>query len=159
MYQLIVITGTPGVGKTTLAKELAKQLGWNRLDLHDHYSELASTFNKDKDCYDLDLKKVVALVKRELKQDNLILDSHIAHLLPKSLVAVCIVLTCLNLKKLESRLKKRKYSKKKIRENLDAEIFQICLLEAQEKQKKVLVFDTSKRKNKRQRLRQIEQAL
>jgi len=57
---------------------------------------------------------------------------------------LCIVTKC-DLKKLESRLKKRKYSQSKIRENLDAEIFDVCLNEAKENGHKIMVVDTTKR--------------
>jgi adenylate kinase len=145
--KLLIITGTPGTGKSTLAKILAQKLNYERLDLHKHYKELATTYNKQKQCYDLNFKKVLKLVKEKLKttkKNGIILDSHIAHHLPKSVADLCIVLTCSNLKELQKRLKKRKYSKEKIRENLDAEIFQICLTQAQEKKHKIITFDTSK---------------
>jgi adenylate kinase len=135
----IVITGTPCTGKTTLAKFVEKKLDYKRLDLHDYYEKLAVAYNKEKKCYDLDLKKLESLVKKQ--KGNLVIDSHIAHLLPKKMVDLCIVLTCSNLKELEKRLQKRKYSSKKIRENLDAEIFQICLNESKELEHKLLVFD------------------
>lgn len=147
--KLIVITGTPGTGKSTLAKLLAKKLKLPRLNLHQFYKQISLRYNAKKQCYDLDNKKVLALVQKELKHNktDIIIDSHISHLLPKKLVRLCIVLQCSNLKQLQRRLKKRKYSKKKIRENLDAEIFQVCLLEAQERKQKLLVFDTSAKNN------------
>jgi broad-specificity NMP kinase len=46
------------------------------------------------------------------------------------------------LKKLKKRLEKRNYSKSKIRENLDAEIFDVCLVEAKEKGHKIKVIET-----------------
>lgn len=147
MSKVIVITGTPGVGKSTLARKLASQLGYARLDLHKYYSLLSVGYNKKKQCYDIDIKKFQKLVEAKLKEPaakkGLIIDSHIAHLLPKQLVDLCIVLTCSNLKELERRLKKRKYSARKIRENLDAEIFQVCLMEAKEKGHKIKVIDNS----------------
>lgn len=148
--KLIIITGTPGTGKSTLAKLLVKQLDYERLDLHQYYKQLSTIYNRKKQCYDLDEEKVLTLVKKQLKttqREGIIIDSHIAHHLPKSLVTLCIVLTCSNLKELEKRLKKRKYSKQKIRENLDAEIFQICLTESQEKKHKIVAVDTSKKMN------------
>ncbi|MDO8655853.1 MAG: AAA family ATPase, partial [Nanoarchaeota archaeon] len=75
---------------------------------------------------------------------GLIIDSHISHLLPSKIVDLCIVLTCSHLKVLQKRLQQRKYSQSKIRENLDAEIFQICLMEAREMRHKIIIFDTSK---------------
>ena len=145
---LIIITGTPCTGKSTLAKALIRKLGYERLGLHHHYTTISSGYNKKKQAYDIDKKKFIALIKRKLSQTKkgLVVDSHISHLLPHKLVDVCIVLTCSNLKLLQKRLKKRKYSKEKIRENLDAEIFQVCLLEAREQKHKIIVFDTSKDK-------------
>ena len=145
MGKLIVISGTPGTGKSTWTEILVKKLGFNRLEVHDYYKQISISYNKKKQCYDIDMKKFEKLVKSKLKEGNLIVDSHISHLLPKTLVNLCIVLTCSNLKKLEKRLQVRKYSKKKIKENLDAEVFQICLIETQEKGHKVVTFDTSKK--------------
>ena len=154
---LIAISGSPGVGKSTLAKFLAKKLGYDRLDLHYYYKRISTRYNRSKQSYDINYKKFEKLVKEKLNQTKkgLIIDSHISHLLPKKLVDLCIVLTHSNLKTLEKRLKARKYSKKKIQENLDAEIFQICLMEAQEKGHKVLVFDTAKEIHKQRIVQKI----
>jgi len=138
---LVIITGTPGVGKTTLAKKIVK-LGYTRLDLHDHYKEISTRYDRKKQCYDIDVKKFTALVKKKVKEhEKVVVDSHISHLLPKKMVDLCIILTCSDLKKLKRRLVARKYSKKKIEENIQAEIFQVCLEEA--KGHNVKVFDVA----------------
>ncbi len=144
--KVIVITGTPGVGKSTLARVLAAKLGWERLDLHAHYKKISVGYDARKHCYVVDVRKLEKLVREKLKTSGkgLILDSHIAHLLPRRLVRLCIVLVCSDLKLILRWLKRRGYSKAKIRENLDAEIFQHCLLEAKEKGHKVMVFDTAR---------------
>ncbi|MBI2665226.1 AAA family ATPase [Candidatus Woesearchaeota archaeon] len=147
MSKLIIITGTPGTGKSTLAVKLARLLKFQRINLHDFYSEMSVGYDRKNKCYDVNINKFISLVKK-LKKENkkgLILDSHIAHLLPKQLVDLCVVIICPNLKILEARLKKRKYSSHKIRDNLDAEIFQICLNEAKEKGHKVIILDGSKK--------------
>ncbi len=144
--KLIFITGTPGTGKSTLAKALASKGGYERLNLHHYYKSISSGYDKQKQVYDIDKKKFMALVIKKLSpsKKGLIVDSHISHLLPRKLVDTCIVLTCSNLKVLQKRLQQRKYSTEKIRENLDAEIFQICLVEAQEQRYRIITFDTAK---------------
>ena len=140
---LIIITGTPGTGKSTLAVALAQQRGWKRIDLHEHYPALALSYDKQKQCYDLDQKAFVKLLKEKVKGGkDLILDSHVGHLLPANMVGLCVVLVCSDLKKLKKRLEKRGYATAKVRENLDTEIFQVCLMEAKEHGHTVVVFDT-----------------
>ena len=61
--------------------------------------------------------------------------------MPRKYVDKCIITKC-DLKELEKRLQKRKYSKEKIRENLDAEIFDTCRVEALEAGHNVEVVNT-----------------
>jgi adenylate kinase len=63
--------------------------------------------------------------------------------LPSKYVDLCYVTKC-DLKTLKKRLEKRRYSKEKIRENLDAEILDVCLIEALENKHKVKVINTTK---------------
>ena len=67
MYKLIAISGTPGTGKSTLAKYLAKKIKYFRLDLSSYYPELSKGYNLKKHCYDINLKKFKSLVKRTKK--------------------------------------------------------------------------------------------
>ena len=55
-----------------------------------------------------------------------------------------IIITKCNINILKNRLKKRKYNEKKIKDNLEAEIFNVCFEEAKEKGHKILIVDTSK---------------
>ncbi|MDP3990069.1 MAG: AAA family ATPase [archaeon] len=143
----IIITGTPGVGKSTLAEALRKKDFW-RLDIHHYYEDISTAYNRSKQCYDLDMKKVEKLVKEKIKEHpKIVIDSHVAHLLPSKLVDLCVVLVCSDLKLLQKRLEKRGYTQKKVRENLDAEIFQICLLESLENGHNVMIFDVGKKQS------------
>ena len=149
--KIIAVTGTPGVGKSTIARLLSKELKYTRIDLSKHYQDISVGYNRSKKCYDVDIKKIQALIQKfATKHQGIIIDSHIAHLLPKKMINMCIVVTCSDLKKLEKRLVKRKYSPKKIRENLDSEIFQICLNEAKEKGHKIAIIANSLKVTKKE---------
>ncbi len=143
--RIVVITGTPGVGKTTLAKELVRK-GYERLDLHRFYTQISDKYDTRKQCYVIDYTKLVALVKKRLHETTakgLVVDSHVTHYLPAKLVDLCVVLCCSDLKVLKRRLQKRKYSVAKIQENLEAEIMQVCLNEARTRKHKIVMFDTA----------------
>ena len=104
------------------------------------------------------IKKTLLLknkTNKKLKIKNgLVIDSHLSHYLPKRYVDLCIVTKC-NLKTLEKRLKKRGYSKGKIRENLDCEIFDTCFSEAKEKGHEVIALDTGRKINMKEIIKQI----
>jgi len=143
--RVIIITGTPGTGKSTLAKALSRNLNLPRLDLHRYYKYIAVAYNRKKRCYDVDLRKFEDVVNQKVRENKkgLIVDTHISHWLPKRLVRLGIVLQCSDLKQLQRRLKRRHYSAPKIQENLEAEIFQVCRTEAEEQGHTIKVFDTA----------------
>jgi adenylate kinase len=86
-------------------------------------------------------KSLINLIKSS--KESIIIDSHLSHYLPKKYVDLCIVTKC-SLKILEKRLKKRGYHEEKIRENLDVEIFDVCLNEARSLNHNIIVTDTTK---------------
>ncbi|MBW2981137.1 AAA family ATPase [Candidatus Woesearchaeota archaeon] len=144
----IIVTGTPGTGKTTLAKKLNKKLGYDYIDVKEIIKEdkLKEGYDRKKKCYIVDIKKLNKVLVETIKKaaKSIIIDSHLSHYLPKKYVDLCIVTKC-NLKELKKRLEKnKKYSKSKVRENLDCEIFDVCLNEAKEAGHKVIVIDTTK---------------
>ena len=173
----IIVTGSVGTGKTTLAKKLSKKLNYEYIDVNEVIKEnkLDREYDKKRKCYVVDIKKLnKALIKSinqykesikneinkikksKIKKTNktnsikklkkikgIIIDSHLSHYLPKKYVDLCIVTKC-DLKELQKRLKKKKYDKEKIRENLDCEIFDVCLNEAREAGHKIIVINTTK---------------
>lgn len=155
---VIIVSGTPGTGKTSVAKALAKKLNYEYIDVNDviKKQKIPTTYDKKRRCKVIDIKKLnSALIKIIKKNKNCIIDSHISHYLPKRYVDLCIITKC-DLKTLQRRLKKRKYSNKKIRENLDSEIFEVCLIEAEEKGHKLFELDTTKKPNIDKLIKQLK---
>ena len=141
---VIIITGTPGTGKTELAHQLTEEMGFDFIDVQEIVTEnkLSEDLDEDRGCAIIDTQKLNEILIPRLKKRDSILEGHFIHHLPSKYVDLCIVTKC-DLKKLKGRLEERGYSEEKVRENLDAEIFDNCLVEAEEMGHKVLVVDLS----------------
>ncbi len=144
--KVIAVTGTPGTGKTVLAKKLAKKHNYQYIDVNGLISshKLHEKYDKKMKTRIVDAKKLSTFLMGHIKKlhaKGVVVDSHLSHHLPESFVDVCYVTTC-SLPKLKQRLKKRGYSAQKIKDNLEAEAFQTCLTEAQEAGHNVVVRKT-----------------
>jgi adenylate kinase len=148
--EVILVSGTPGTGKTTVAKKTAKDKKYKYIDvkkvildnkLEDGFDKKRDTKIIDTDKLNAALIKIIGEEKKNKKTKGLVIDSHMSHYLPKKYATKCIITKC-DLKTLKKRLEERKYSKAKVRENLDAEIFDVCRTEAQELGHKVEVIYT-----------------
>ena len=142
---VIIVTGCPATGKTTIAKKISKEKNLKYMDVNNLIKEnrLYSYYDKKDKSYVVDVRKLNRFLVNLIRKDkNIVLDSHLIHYLPAKYVDECIVTKC-NLKELKKRLEKRKYHKEKIRKNLDCEIFDVCRIEALENKHKVRVVDTS----------------
>lgn len=140
---IICVTGSVGTGKTTLAKKLAKKLGYKLIEISKLVKEkkLSEEYDEIDKTDVVDVKKLnKELINLINKNKNLIIEGHLSHYLPKKYVDKCIVTTC-NINVLRDRLKKRKYSSKKIKDNLAVEIFDTILIEA--RKHKFIQVDTT----------------
>ena len=130
MKQAIVITGTPGTGKTTISK-LLHEAGYDIIEVGKlvKESKLYEFFDEETDSYVVDdqrlNQKLIELVESSTSAKPLVLDGHVVEL-PPSYVTCCIVLRC-SISLLRQRLKDRNYSAAKIEENVEAEIMEIIL--------------------------------
>ncbi|MBD3204533.1 AAA family ATPase [Candidatus Woesearchaeota archaeon] len=152
--RVIAVSGTPGTGKTTVSKILARKYKLKYLDVKSMIKkyDLSEEFDKERDCEVIDVKKLVLFLIgkisefKELKKtkfQGMIIDSHLSHNIAPHMVDLCIITKC-SLPVLKKRLEKRGYSETKVRENLDAEIFDTCKVEAMEKGHKIKVLWTDK---------------
>ena len=149
----IVVTGTPGTGKTTLAKNLAQKLNFLYLDVNKiiFKYKLSEGYDNKRKTKIIDInklnKRLILEIKNFKKQNKkfkgIIIDSHLSHYLPRKYVDICIVTKC-GIKELNKRLKKKEFNKSKIQENVQAEIFDICYNEAKERKHKIILVDTTK---------------
>ena len=128
----IIVTGTPGTGKTTFAKKLAKEIGADYVALTQFVSErkLYTGFDRERDSRVVNLARVHASLNRLLLQTRrpTIVDTHIPEgIIPKDLVKLVFVLRC-HPRILERRLSRKKWKQSKIRENVLAEMLDVCLI-------------------------------
>ena len=137
----IAITGTPGVGKTTVSKALGEKLGIKVIDITEAVKEykLYTEKDEDMDSYVIDFEKLENFINEiEKHEKDVILDGHVSHLLNPDYT---IVLRC-NPEIVKERLEKRGYKPKKVLENVQAEILDVCLCESKGR---VYEIDTTNR--------------
>ena len=153
--RVVIVTGTPSTGKTRLAKQIAKKYSFHLLKLKQFAQKhhCIAGYDKKRKCTIINEHKLIPLLEKELKQrkqknQKAVIDSHLAHLLSPKIVEVCIVTRC-ELKELYRRLKNKGYAKKKIEENMECEIMEVCLQEAREQGHKILIVDTTKKIKKK----------
>lgn len=146
---VVCVSGTPGTGKTTLSKLICRKFGLKYVDLNNILKKTASLgYDKKRDSYIIDEEKVSREVEKILKKENekskrgVVFDSHLSHFIKPKLVDLCIICTC-KLKELKRRLQGRGYKKEKVKENLEAEIFQVCEEEARRIGHHVRIVDCS----------------
>lgn len=134
----IALTGTPGTGKTEVAKLLSKKTGWPIIELNKLAEEkgLFCGYDRKRRTKIVDIEKIKPEVAG-LK--DVILESHYAHEVQNDLT---VVLRC-EIEQLKRRLLKKGWPKNKIQENIQAEIFGICKEEAVDLKRKILEIDTT----------------
>lgn len=128
---VIAVSGTPGTGKSIFARALAKKLNARLIDLN------ALIQRKKIYRLDVDGTKIANLPKMRnefvqairTSRSPIVVEGLLAHLLPKKYLTHIIILRT-RPRVLERRLRARKYSKAKIRDNVESEALSIILWEA-----------------------------
>ncbi|XP_001604028.1 adenylate kinase isoenzyme 6 [Nasonia vitripennis] len=138
----ILVTGTPGVGKSELSRLLAERTGFGWLDV----SKLAiehkclESFDEEYQCPVLDEDKLLDLMEPMMAEGGKIVDYHGTDFFPERWFDIVFVLRTNNTI-LYDRLVARGYSGKKLEDNIDCEIFQTLLIEAKESYKEEIVHE------------------
>lgn len=149
MKRVILITGTPCVGKTTTAKQLATKLKAQYINLTDFAKTYGLTLGEDTERKTtiIDEKKMRTKLTQTITETdnaNIIIDGHYAAAVtPTNLVSNVFVLRR-NPKELKEFMQKCNFPEPKLYENLSAEILDSCLIEAmQTQQGKVCELDVT----------------
>lgn len=148
--RVILVTGTPCVGKTSVSRLLASKLNAEYVNLTDLAIRegLISGKDKERDSIIVDenkmRKKLHELIDRSNKKD-IVIDGHYAvSVVPKNLVTYIFVLRRdpVELKKL---MQSSGFTDRKLWENLASEILDVCLVDALNvhSEEKVCELDTS----------------
>ena len=145
---MIVITGTPGTGKTTISKAIAKAIHADYLSLTRFVTAngLYSGVDRERGSKIVDIERTRKSLRSLISRgDMIIVDTHVADSIPRERTRKVIVLRC-HPKVLESRLRKKGWSANKVRENVLAEMLDACYMIAISYYgaKKVYQLDTSR---------------
>jgi adenylate kinase len=129
----VIITGTPGVGKTSLSILLADKLNekfntdkFVHLNLGNIINEnkLYTEWNKEFDVPEFDEDKVLDYLEPLIKEGGKIIDFHSADFINDELIPLIVLLRCNNTA-LYDRLALRNYTERKIKENIECEIMEV----------------------------------
>jgi len=132
--RVIIVTGTPGVGKTTVSKQLAARLNGLHIDLGElvKREKLTSGYDRKRQTLIADMDRLAHRLRQIINREKrtLIIDGHYATaVVPKNQVERVFVLRR-DPRQLKQLLEKRGFTKAKLKENVAAEILDIVLYEA-----------------------------
>ena len=138
----IAITGTPGVGKTSVAEELKDR--YEIIHLSDLVDKFTIGYDEERESKIVDEEAMDEYIKSIREEDIMLVEGHLSHLLS---VDGVVVLRC-HPEELKKRLAEKGWREKKIRENLEAEALDIILERALERHERVWEVETTGREIK-----------
>lgn len=138
---IICISGTPGTGKTAVARELGKITGYKVIPLNSliKSGKIKSAWDKKRKTRIVDEKKLNMHAKKLLGEGNFIIEGGLAHFIKCDLCAILRT----NPEVLMKRLKKRRWAERKIIENVMAEMLDEPVIDAKQFNKNIIEIDTS----------------
>ncbi len=134
--RVIVLTGVPGVGKSSVARALARHLKGIHIDLTELALREGLTlgFNGERGAAIADVDGIKKRLKGlcDSSEGPLIIEGHFAHdVVPEEMASKVFVLRRAPWR-LKLELENRGYGEMKVRENVEAELLDLSLIEALE---------------------------
>lgn len=132
--QVIMITGTPGVGKTTISQALADQINGKHINVSTlvQQEQLITGRDRQRDTLIIDrgllFHRLQQIISKQTKP--IIIDTHYTTKSFEKMGISLVVVIRLDPDELTKRLRTRMYQESKIFENVAAEILDVCLLDA-----------------------------
>ncbi|KAL0227693.1 hypothetical protein RCL1_003836 [Eukaryota sp. TZLM3-RCL] len=127
----ILITGCPGVGKSTVASLVADKTGLFLINVGDvvKAERLYEEWDDELQTFILDEPALISYLEPKIEERGVIVDFHSPAVFSSDWFDLVVVLTCIN-DILYPRLEQRGYSEAKIQDNIEAEIMEVVLDEA-----------------------------
>ncbi|EDW85569.1 uncharacterized protein Dwil_GK23083 [Drosophila willistoni] len=137
----ILITGTPGVGKSYLCEKLSKKHDFNWIDCSKIAKDMdfVEEYDAEYNCPILDEDKLMDYLEPVMAKGGNIVEYHGCDFFPERWFHGVFVVTCSNTI-LYDRLKARNYDEKKLKSNIECEIFGTVLGEARDSYKADIIF-------------------
>ncbi len=133
MARVYVLAGTPGTGKKSVAAKLAEQCGVLVINLSSLALEhgMVIAYDHERDSYIINEEKIVSFIEEHVSRlsGDIVLTTHYPEILPKSIVHAVFILRTHPLV-LEERLLNRGWSRRKVDENVMAEILGVVAYNA-----------------------------
>ncbi|KAI9341296.1 AAA domain-containing protein [Pilaira anomala] len=129
----ILVTGTPGTGKTTTSEMIAEVTGLDHVNVGElvKQKQLHEGYLEEFDTHVLDEDKLLDELEEILKDGGKVVDFHTCEIFPERWFDLVLVLRT-DTSNLYDRMSKRGYNKRKIDENMECEIMQVVLETAHE---------------------------
>ncbi|XP_063701111.1 adenylate kinase isoenzyme 6-like [Culicoides brevitarsis] len=136
----ILVTGTPGSGKSHMTKILAEEFNLKHQDVADIVKEHHFTDGYDEtlECPILDEKKLVDFLDPIMRTGGNLVEYHNIEFFPERWFSLVLVVRC-DTNILFKRLEHKGYNSNKIKQYVEMEIFQMALEEAKTAFKRVPV--------------------
>lgn len=139
----ILVTGTPGTGKTSLCRKLQEKrsnLKCINIGEFAKANNCLGDWDSQYECHDIDEDKLIDDLEDTMAEGNVIIEHHVTDIFPERWFDCVFVLRTENTQ-LFDRLKTRQYNEKKLEDNVQCEIFQTILDEARDSYKPEIVHE------------------